>query len=228
MKTFLLLADEFLRGTGRFAPAAPVTRRLRWLVLFVLLFGGIYGAVMASYTGLAPGRYHQVAYVAVKVPVMLLVTFLLCLPSFFVVNTLAGLRDDFGLALRGVVATQACVTIVLGSLAPVTAFFYCCAVNYDMAVIFNGIMFGVATVSSYIVVRRYYGPLIARSRRHLAMLYVWMGLYVFVGIQMGWVLRPFIGDPNVPVVFFRQEAWGNPYLVILSLFGQIYRHATGA
>ena len=27
------------------------------------------------------------------------------------------------------------------------------------------------------------------------MLRTWLVIYVFVGIQMGWVLRPFIGDP---------------------------------
>lgn len=227
MRNFLRHVDEFLRGEGRFAPDAPVTRRLRWLIAFVLIFGALYGVVMSSFTGVTPGRYHQMLYVGLKVPMMLLATFLLCLPNFFVLNTLMGLRDDFGQALRAVVAMQACLSIVLGALAPITAFFYCCAIYYDMAVIFNGIVFAVATFSTYIVIRRYYGALIRRNARHGVMLFAWLGIYVFVGIQMGWVLRPFIGDPNVPVVFFRTEAWGNPYLVIFSLFGQIYRWLTG-
>ena len=149
-----------------------------------------------------------------KVPLLLLVTFALCLPSFFVVNTVAGLRDDFGQALQAVVATQACVTVVLACLAPLTAVFYLSATDYLLAVLSNGVMFGVASITAQVVVRRYYRPLIRRSPRHRLMLYVWFFLYVFVGIQMGWVLRPFIGDPNRPVVFFRQEAWGNAYVVV--------------
>ncbi len=227
MRDFFRLADEFLRGTGRFAADAPVAGRLRWLALFVVVFGFLYGAVMSSLTGFEAGRYHQMLYVGIKAPILLLVTFLLCLPSFFVINTVAGLRADFGQALRAVIATQACLTLVLASLAPVTAFFYCCAVNYDMAVLFNGVVFAVGSIMAQVVVKRYYGPLIRRAPMHRVMLYVWFFLYIFVGIQMGWVLRPFIGDPKVPVVFFRQEAWGNPYVVIFSLFGQVFRFLTG-
>jgi hypothetical protein len=32
---------------------------------------------------------------------------------------------------------------------------------------------------------------------------------------MGWVLRPFIGEPGRPVTFFRDDAWGNAYVYIL-------------
>jgi hypothetical protein len=34
---------------------------------------------------------------------------------------------------------------------------------------------------------------------------------------MGWVLRPFIGDPGAPVQFFRAEAWSNAYVVVFKL-----------
>jgi len=66
-------------------------------------------------------------------------------------------------------------------------------------------------------VRRYYAPLIRRSPRHRLLLRVWFFLYAFVGIQMGWVLRPFIGTPHLPVTFFRSEAWGNAYVVVAGL-----------
>jgi hypothetical protein len=34
---------------------------------------------------------------------------------------------------------------------------------------------------------------------------VWVLVFGLVGAQMGWVLRPFIGDPNQPVSFFRDR-----------------------
>jgi len=86
-----------------------------------------------------------------------------------------------------------------------------------LALLFNAFMFGVASVAAQMVVRRYYGPLIRRSPRHRQLLRVWFLLYVFVGIQMAWVLRPFIGDPDLPVTFFRSEAWGNAYVVVARL-----------
>jgi hypothetical protein len=64
------------------------------------------------------------------------------------------------------------------------------------------------------MLRRSYRPLIARQPRHRLLLVCWLVLYAFVGVQMAWVLRPFIGSPGTPVQFFRTDAWGNAYLVV--------------
>ena len=32
---------------------------------------------------------------------------------------------------------------------------------------------------------------------------IWVILFSVVGAQMGWVLRPFVGNPNVPFAWFR-------------------------
>jgi len=214
MGTFFQAIDDFLRGRGVFAVDAPLLGRLRWLLVLLFACGLFYGAVMGSFSGLAPGRWHQLAYSGVKVPLLLLATFLLCLPSFFVINTIAGLRDDFGQVLRVLVATQSCVTVVLAGLGPITAFWYVTCSDYGLAILFNMVMFGVASGTAQIVVRRYYRPLIRRDRRHRHLLWAWFVLYAFVGVQMGWVLRPFIGSPHGPVAFFRSGAWGNAYVVV--------------
>ena len=49
------------------------------------------------------------------------------------------------------------------------------------------------------------------------MLWGWLIAYTFVGIQMGWMLRPFVGTPGIPVTFFRQEPFTNAYVVIAKL-----------
>ncbi len=223
MGSFLHAADDFFRGRGVFATEAPPAGRLRWLLLLLVTCGVFYGAVMGSYSGLTPGRLYQLLYSGVKVPLLLFATFVLCLPSFFVINTLAGLREDFGHVLRALVATQSCVTVVLAALAPITAFWYVSGSAYGPAVLFNGLMFGVASGAAQIIVRRYYAPLIRRSERHRVLLWAWFVLYAFVGIQMGWVLRPFIGDPKLPVAFFREGAWGNAYIVVIGLIADGFR-----
>jgi hypothetical protein len=212
---WLGFTGDFLRSRGRFAVGAPLGGALGWLVAFIVIFGGFYGAVMASFTGMVPGRWVQLFYVAAKVPLLLLVSFVLCLPSFFVLNTLAGLRADFPEALRAVVATQASVAIVLASLAPVTILSYLSMTDYQMAKGFNGIVFAAASLGGQSLLRRFYQPLIRRSPRHRTMLYSWFVLYVFVAIQMAWMLRPFIGSPDLPVTFFRAEPWGNAYVDVL-------------
>ncbi len=112
-------------------------------------------------------------------------------------------------------ATQAGLTVILASLAPFTAFWYISGNAYQPAILFNGRMFAVASFSAQWMLRRDYIPLIRENPRHRWMLRTWIVIYVFVGIQMGWVLRPFIGDPTLPVQFFREGSWSNAYEVVI-------------
>jgi hypothetical protein len=109
------------------------------------------------------------------------------------------------------------VAVILASLAPYTALWYASTRDYQEATLFNAVMFGIASVAAQWILRRRYVPLIARNPRHRVMLRVWLGTYAFVGIQMGWVLRPFIGQPGLPVTFFREDAWGNAYVIIVEM-----------
>jgi hypothetical protein len=177
--------------------------------------GLVYGTVMGSFGGMTGDRAWQVLYSAAKVPLLLLGTFALCLPSFFVLNTLAGLRNDFAAALRALLAAQAGMTLVLCSLAPLTIVWYLTSANYHAAVLFNGLVFGIASLATQSTLRRLYRPLIERHRAHVLLLRLWLALYTFVGIQLGWVLRPFIGLPGSEAEWFRDNAWGNAYVEVL-------------
>jgi len=219
----LLRAYDVLRATPWAVREGRTARRLMHLGVLVVVFGVLYGAVMGSYAGVFGERFLQVVYSAAKVPLLLMLTFALSLPSFFVINTLLGLRSDFTYAVRALVATQAGLTIILASFAPFTVLWYASFGDYRAAILFNAVMFGTASISAQWLLRRFYEPLIRRNRQHRLMLRGWLVIYAFVGIQMGWVLRPFIGNPNSPTQFFREEAWGNAYVqlaqIIVHLFG---------
>jgi hypothetical protein len=34
---------------------------------------------------------------------------------------------------------------------------------------------------------------------------IWLAAFAFVGCQMSWILRPFVGSPFYPVVFMRPD-----------------------
>jgi hypothetical protein len=213
------LADNLLRG--ELLPARG-TREQRLpvfgsLILAIVFYGMFYGGVMGSYGGVSGLRLWQAVYSAVKVPFLMITTFLLSLPSFFVLNTLFGLRDDFARVVRALISTQAGLTVILSALAPFTAFWYVSGSNYEPAILFNGMMFAVASFSAQWMLRREYIPLIESNPKHRWMLRTWIVIYVFVGIQMGWVLRPFIGNPKAPVQFFREGSWSNAYEVVLQM-----------
>ncbi len=195
---------------------------LRGLLAIIVGFGLWYGAVMGTFSGLGEGRSAQILYSASKVPLLLLLTFLVSVPSFYVFNVLMGLGDDFADAFRCLIAAQAGTTVVLAVLAPYTALWYASSAHYQAAILFNAVMFGTASISGQVLLVRFYDVLVRRNVRHRLMARIWIVVYAFVGIQMGWVLRPFIGNPSEPPQFLRESAWSNAYVVIARLVRSVF------
>lgn len=221
MIDWLASADDVLRARGEWGSAPIDRRRLARLVFLLLVFGLFYGLVMGCYDGGHRARLTQALYSALKVPLLLAATFALSLPSFFILNTLLGLRDDFRYTMRAMLATQAGLTIVLASLAPLTAVWYASSTSYDMAKLFNAMMFGVASIAAQFLLRRHYAPLIRKRPAHRWMMYSWLVIYSFVGVQMAWVLRPFLGAPGMPTQFFRDNSWSNAYVHISDVIWRV-------
>lgn len=228
MASLLLTIDQMLRAEGLFrAAAAPVPigirRRVGTQLWVIAACGIVYGACMGSFGGVFDDRWKQVLVSASKVPLLFTVAFLLCVPSFYVLNALAGLHEDFPRTLDALFGFQSIAAIVLAATAPITAFMNLTTSNYQFILLWNGLLFFIASLSGHYMMRRYYEPLVRRNPRHGTLRRVWMLLYTFVGIQMAWVMRPFVGSPSMPVQFFREEAWGNAYIEVLHLILRVLR-----
>ena len=209
------LATRLLRGDTRVLRQAGGRGEAAALVLGVgaCLMG--YGALMATFDGLGMERWVQMVYSALKVPILLAGTAAVSLPSYFVIQTLLGLRDDIADSLRALLAAQAVVAMTLIALAPLTLLWYASSTSYSGALVWNMAVFGVASLAGQVALRRFYRPLIARNPLHRRMLRLWIGVFAFTGIQLAWMLRPFVGAPGEPVVFVREGGWGNAYLEVL-------------
>ncbi|MEL7498664.1 MAG: hypothetical protein AAFN77_13740 [Planctomycetota bacterium] len=228
--------DRILRGREAGSPAdagsalaKPVS--IKTVIVLMLVLAPIYGVAMGSYAAVAGQRSWteqslQMVYSAIKVPLLLTMTVAIAIPSFFVINTLFGLRNQFGEALRAIISAQAGLAIILVSLLPITIFVYVSlsvsSRGYSQGVMFNALVFGIASVSAQVMLRRYYAPLIKRSPRQRMMLRLWILIYAFVGIQAAYVLRPFIGSPNEPTSFFRSEPFENAYVVVFKLLWNLF------
>jgi hypothetical protein len=190
-------------------------------IVLILVFAPLYGAVMGSYAFDSPERVLQVMYSAVKMPLLLGVTTLICLPALFVLSTVLGLRDDSRESVSAILAGQAAMSIALASLGPVTRVFYESESDYSLAMLFNALMFALGTGAAQLVMRRGYSSLIGRNSQHRWMFWGWGVMYVFVGIQMGWSLRPFVGSPSAFPTFFREGAFTNAYVEVAAIVGRV-------
>lgn len=201
-----------LRAEGRHAVGAGKVPFAELLVI-ILGAGALYGAAMGAYGT----RALQSCYSGLKVPLLLGVSTVVCLPSFYAVNSILGLQKDFAAAVRGIFAAQATLAVTIASLAPVTLFFYVSGEGYRASLIFNGMVFALGALGGQLTLERHYRPLVRENPRHRIARNAWLGLYVFVAIQAAWVLRPYVGAPGLPTRFFREGAWSNAYVEVWNL-----------
>ncbi|MBQ6924967.1 MAG: hypothetical protein IJQ73_10030 [Kiritimatiellae bacterium] len=187
-------------------------RGLLSLALFVCLSCAVYGAVLGCW------RSPLLAlYVAAKLPLLLLGTMLLV--SVF--NWVASLLLGAGFGLRDVLAVVAGAMCVAGwillACAPVALFLVWAAAPSvgspgvlrqahnvmlltHMAVLAAA---GLAGNAALLTGLRNAVP----SGCHAGVLAgVWLAAYAFVGCQLSWILRPFLGSPFFDVVFLRPDA----------------------
>ena len=212
METRLSAIDRVVFEVAERATGGPRALSLRGLLLVVIVAGGLYGAVMGSFFMVSAERAVLVLIGATKVPMLVLVTTAICIPAFFVLNTIAGLREDWAAALRCVLASQAAFAVALLSLAPAIRVTYWSGATHVWAILWNSTAFLVAAILAHAVLRRAYRPLVRTRPAHRVMLVAWMILYSFVGVQTGWMLRPFVGKPDLPVAYFRDGAFTNAYV----------------
>src|SRR5690242_17256496 len=114
--TLLRYTDDLLRGSDLFRGPRDAAERHKLLVFTILIFAPCYGALMGSYRLDSAERWLQIFYSAVKLPILLFATSAICLPGFFVLNSILGLRDDFAEALGAILAGQAGLSVVLTAL----------------------------------------------------------------------------------------------------------------
>jgi len=221
MNLLLQSADSLLRGryneqlSNSNAWFAQQPLRLQYTI--IVLFGLLYGVTMGSYAGITADRWLHLIYTACKVPILLGATFVLSWPSFAVANYVLGLGSDLKEALKVMLSCQAVVALTLASLSPFTALWYFSIRDYKMALLFNAAIYCVASLAGQYAIRRSYQRFILRNKRHRLMLWVWLVVYSFVGIQLAWVLRPFVGSPTELVQFIRTEELSNAYVRIAEL-----------
>lgn len=207
-------AESLLRGDVEATPAA------RSCVVI-----GVAGCALAGAAlGASSGDIRMAMFAAIKVPLLVALTAGMCLPSFYVVNTVLGLRDDFALACRGLLAAQATFGLMLGALSPMLVFLGASVADPYAVTLLDALQFAAATWAAQQVLKRHYQPLIARDGRHRLALRGWLVLFAFTGVQLAWVLRPFRGTEGFPVQFLRPEAFEqNAYMVLLEHFARLWR-----
>ena len=187
------------------------TRRHGALLVFCVvatIFGaGIYGAAMGSWR-----EPMQALYTGIKLPLVILLTTLGNGLLNGMLAPLLGLNVTFRQSLAAVLISFAITSIVLAALSPVALFIVWNTPPLTAGTTAISPEYGFLQLMLAIFVAL--GGIIGNVRllpllRHWApnanvarnVLFAWLAGNLFLGSQICWVLRPFIGDPKRPVEF---------------------------
>ncbi|HRK34455.1 MAG TPA: actin-binding WH2 domain-containing protein [Candidatus Hydrogenedentes bacterium] len=199
---------------------------VRILFVISLFMAAIYGAIMGA-TNLLQGsempygaKAGLIAITALKVPVLFLLTLIIVVFPIYVSNAFVGTRLSFG-QISGFLMTACTVTTVtLASMATVSLFFALTSTSYHFIKLLHVMMFAYAGATGLTYLQNALRTTARRLGRPApgGVFVIWLALYMFVGTQLAWVLRPFVGSPGEPFQVFRPRS-GNFYESVLQSVG---------
>ncbi|MBD2532048.1 actin-binding WH2 domain-containing protein [Nostoc flagelliforme FACHB-838] len=184
------------------------------------IFFALYGAIIG-----ASHSWAQALSGAIKLPVFYLITLIICFPTLFFFNVLFGSRSSIQQHFVVLLTSVSVISVLLFSLAPVTLFFLITTPDsYQFFKLLNVLIFGITGIFG--VKFLYEGMQLLSQQDEVGkktrttILRSWLLLYAFVGMQLGWFLRPFFGAPDSKFELFRAVK-GNFYLDIIRAISEI-------
>lgn len=174
------------------------------LLISSTVFFAIYGAILG-----ASSTWMQCLVSAIKLPALYLLTLIVCFPTLYFFNVMFGSKRTFEQYLALLMTAMAMISILLFGFAPVSLFFLISSTDYTFFLLLN---IAIMAITGFLGISFFYQGMQSLSEEdaegkeiRLNILRFWLGLYAFVGTQLGWTLRPFFGSPGKAFELFRNR-----------------------
>jgi hypothetical protein len=194
-------------------------RRIWQLTLAFIGLTFLYGVVMGCYSGPL-----QALTAGIKVPVMFLLSLLICFPAFFVLQFILGskmrLLHMTAIILSGFVLTGA----IMVSFTPIVMLFVLTGGNYyflqllHVAIFTLSGVFGMKTVLDALKFSCEQKNVYPRTG--VVVFRFWVVILAFVGIQLAWNLQPFLAEKTEGYALFKKYK-GNFYTAVIYSIQQL-------
>lgn len=203
--------DSLLRG--RVAVRVRDGAGVRWVFLLgVVVFGaGLYGAAVGCWRA-----GEQALFNVVKFPLLLLGTALGNALVNGLLAPLLGLDISIRRSLELNLWSFAMAAAVLGAFAPLVGFMVWNAPSlesttvqsvYPLILLVHVAAVAFAGIAANLRLLQQLAGLAGSARVARRVVLAWLAVNLLLGAQFGWIFRPFIGSPQLPVQFMRPDAW---------------------
>jgi hypothetical protein len=200
----LALVDRLLRAPSDVArecrddlDLAPVAAHaLAIIAVGALLFGSAVGSWRGGV---------QIAFAAVKLPIVTLGTLAVCVPAFHAVAAVFGRPWSLRSAIALMLASGARFSLVLLAATPAVWLFINLGASYDATKLLAAFAYALGGLAALGLLLRGLGP----GPGRIATVLTFVTVFLIVGGQSAWILRPYLGTPERgDITFFTNEREG--------------------
>ena len=194
-------------------------RTVLYQTLIILLLSVFYGLIMGSYNGPV-----QAAITGVKVPSLLILALFICFPALYVIQFMLGSKMGILQMMNTILSGFVVFATIMASFAPIVIFFMITGNNYSFLKLLHvGIFIFSGTFGMRIIIEALKYSCEKKNvypKIGINIFKFWIVIFAFVGVQLAWNLRPFVGDKNLPLELFREKE-GNFYLAVFQSAGDL-------
>ena len=160
----------------------------------------LFGAIVGSWHG-GP----QIAFAALKMPLVMLGTLILCAPAFYGVAAVFGRPWRFRAVVSLALVAGARFSLVLLAAAPALWLTINLGAPYHAIKLVAALAYALAGLAALALLVRGLGDGPGKKLT----ITVFMGIFLMVGGQTAWILRPYLGTPGHPeIALFTREREG--------------------
>ena len=189
-------------------------------ILIIALFSFCYGLMMGSYNS-----WMQAISSGAKLTSLLFLTLIICFPSFYIVQLVLGSRVKIKQLAIMMLSGFLMTTTIMLAFAPIVLLFQLSGDNYNFlkflhvgVFVFSG-FFGMRAVLD--ALKNSFAEQGVYPQIGLSIFRVWVIIFAFVGIQLAWNLRPFVGYKDMPYELLRKDTQGNFYSSMIKSLGEM-------
>ena len=183
---------------------------LGFCIAVIVIGSGLYGATIGLWRSPL-----QALYTGVKLPLLMLITTAANGLLNGMLAQLMGAGIGFRQSARAVTTSFALLSLILASLSPVTLFLWFntppltaggAVLSHNFTLLSHVFVIAFAGVTSNVRLLWLLDDMTGNRAIARRILAAWLAGNMFLGCQVSWIMRPFIGSPGLTVEFFRTDA----------------------
>lgn len=188
---------------GQTLPPLPST-------LLTITWSGVFGIVLGCYAG-----GIQIVYVLIKLPFLLLGAWAISLTTLLLVTTLLGQKASLKEVFTQSLNLLAVTALGLASFSSLVLFYIWFPLGHDQILLASIGFIGLAGLLAMLRLWQW--------SKSIVITVVWLVCYGLVFLQLGWILRPWVGvlDPISNSVPFARPYSGNVFTELSNTLGRL-------